>query len=143
MKRMASQAGMTLMEVMIVVVIVGALMLVALPAYQNQLQKGRRTDAMQALADVASRQESFMLDRQTYSLDMTDLGYADDPYESLEGHYTVDAAFGDCGSIANCYLLTAEPATGSPQEKDTQCINFTLSSTGEKDATGTLGAECW
>jgi len=142
-KRLSSQAGVTLMEVVIVVVIVGALMLVALPAYQNQLQKGRRADAMQALSDVASRQESFMLDRQTYTTDMTALGYAADPYESLEGHYTVSAAAGACGSIANCYLLTATPAADSPQQKDTQCINFTLSSTGEKGATGTLGAECW
>ena len=63
------------MELMIVVVIVGVLMMVALPAYQDSLQKGRRADGMAALMDAAGRQEKFMLDRSTYTIDMMDLGY--------------------------------------------------------------------
>jgi len=138
----AVRNGFTLIEVMIVVVIVAALLVVVLPAYQQQLQKGRRTDGMQALQFVASQQENFMLDRNTYTDDLEDLGL-DDPYISLEEHYSVAATAGDCGNIANCYTLTATPVSGDVQERDTQCTSLILESDGEKSATGTLAAECW
>jgi len=127
---------------MIVVVILGALLMVALPAFQSQLQKGRRVDAMEALQFVAGRQEQFMLDRSTYTTNLTQLNL-DDPYISLEEHYSVTAAAGDCGEIANCYELTAAPRASSPQSDDSQCTEFTLDSTGEKAASGTLGNDCW
>lgn len=136
------QRGFTLIEVMIVVVILGALLMVALPAFQSQLQKGRRADAMQALQFVAGRQEQFMLDRSTYTADLTQLNL-DDPYISLEEHYDVTAAAGGCGDIANCYELTAAPRADSPQSDDSRCGSFTLSSAGAKGATGTLGDDCW
>lgn len=135
-------AGFTLIEVLIVVVIVGILMAVALPAYQGTLQKGRRSDAKSALMDVANRQEQHMLDRNTYTLDMTELGFAADPYISEEGHYSIDAAA--CGAgIASCYVLTATPQAGSPQATDTRCTTFVLTSAGSKTATGTTQNECW
>jgi type IV pilus assembly protein PilE len=139
------QKGFTLIEVMIVVVIVGILLMVALPAYQSSLQKGRRADGMAALMDAAGRQERFMLDRSTYTIDMEDLGYETDPYISIEGHYSITAAVCDDvgATIANCYKLTAVPAAGSVQLKDTRCTSFVLNSNGTKTATGSIASECW
>jgi len=137
-----SQRGFSLIEIMAVVAIIGGLLLIALPAFQSQLTKGRRVDAMQALQFVASRQEQFMLDRSTYTANLTQIGL-DDPYISLEGHYSVSAAACAGGTIANCYRLTAAPRTGSPQTGDTLCGSFTLTSGGAKSATGTLGDDCW
>lgn len=134
--------GFTLIELMVVVVIVGILMMVALPAYQGSLQKGRRADGMAALMDAAGRQERFMLDRSTYTADMQELGYATDPYIAPDGHYSIDAAA--CGGgIGTCYVLTAVPVAGSPQEKDKRCINFILNSNGTRTATGSNASECW
>ena len=47
--------GFTLMEMMIVVVILGVLVTIAYPSYQEQVRKSRRGDAKQALLDAASR----------------------------------------------------------------------------------------
>ncbi len=144
-KGLGRSGGFTLIEVMIVVVIVGILVAVALPGYQGSMQKGRRADAKAALLDVAGRQEQYMLDRGTYTNDMTDLGFGADPMESEEGHYTVDAT--DCSGgttdLDRCYLLTATPKAGSPQVDDARCTSFILNSNGAKTATGSDTESCW
>lgn len=134
-------AGFTLIELMIVVVIVSILLTIGLPAYENSLQKGRRAEAKAALLDVANRQEQLMLDRSTYTTDLTDLNFTV-PLLSENGHYTITAA--DCGlGLDRCYLLTATPTAGSPQTKDTRCTEFTLDHRGAKGASGTDQNNCW
>ena len=139
-------AGFTLIEVLIVVVIVGILLSVALPGYQESMRKGRRADAKAALMDVANKQERLMLDRSRYTADMTELGFAADPMISEEGHYSVDRVVSGTCPVASltCYALQATPVAGGAQAGDTRCAAFTLDSTGEKGATGTAPAgECW
>lgn len=138
-------AGFTLIELMIVLVIVAILMGVALPAYQGSMQKGRRSDARQALLDVANRQEQLMLDRSTYTNDMEDLGYDADPMISGEGLYSVDRIdTPDCDEdSATCYVLVATPVSTEVQAEDTRCTSFTLASTGAKTATGSTADMCW
>ena len=135
--------GFTLMEVMIVVVIVAILASIAYPSYQEQVRKSRRSDAKQALMDAVNRQEQFILDHSTYTTDMEDLGYGDDPAASEEGYYTFDAAVGACGNIVRCYTLTATPVAGKSQANDAKCTSFVVESTGVRTATGALGDECW
>ena len=140
--RPRSISGFTLIEVLIVVVIVGILLAISLPSYQESLRKGRRADAKAGLLDAANRQERLLLDISRYTLDMTELGFAADPMISQEGNYSIDTAA--CGAgIATCYTVTATPRAGSPQIKDTKCTSFSLGSNGQKTATGTLGNECW
>jgi type IV pilus assembly protein PilE len=144
-KNLSSSAGFTLIEVMIVIVIVAILVAVALPSYENSLQKGRRADAKAALLDVAGRQEQYMLDRGTYTNDMEDLGFAADPMVSEEGHYSVDATdcSGGSSDLDRCYLITATPRAGSPQVDDARCTSFVLNSNGAKTATGSDVDGCW
>lgn len=136
-------AGFTLMEVMIVIVILAILLGVGLPGYQESLRKSRRSEGKAGLMDVANRQEQYMLDRSTYTTDLTKLGYAS-PLITGEGHYGIVAEACDGGSIATCYKLTASPQNSSPQIKDTKCGNFILDSRGVRSVSGSLAAnQCW
>tara|TARA_R110002049_G_scaffold232874_15_gene405457 strand:- start:569 stop:1021 length:453 start_codon:yes stop_codon:yes gene_type:complete len=132
--RRQTSRGFTLIEVMIVVVIVGVLLGIALPGYQSSMEKGRRSDARAALLDAANRQEQYMLDRGTYTADMEDLGYSEDPAISQDGHYSVAAAACDGGAITRCFTLTATPRSDSPQTYDTNCSEFELGSDGSKSS---------
>lgn len=136
-------AGFTLIELMIVVIIIGVLAAIAVPNYNDYLRKTRRVDAKNLLLEIAGRQEQFMLDRRTYTTDMTNLGYPADPAVSPEGFYRVDAVAGACGDIARCFTLTATPVVGQPQAADFQCTTLSVTSAGARTATGTLGNECW
>lgn len=136
--------GFTLVEVMIVVVIVSILVGIALPAYQDSMRKGRRSDARAGLMDAVNRQERFMLDRGVYTVDMTDLGFAADPMISEEGWYSIDVEAPDSScAIATCYSLRATPVSGKAQAEDARCTSFTVRSTGAKTATGSAATECW
>ena len=138
------QGGFTLVELMITVVVIALLAMVAIPAYNDSVQKARRADAKSTLTSAASRMEQYFLDNKTYTLDLTNLGYSASPADSIDGHYTVSvlAATGGC-PIATCYELKAVP-----KDSDTYCQTLTLDSNGTQDVTGSpaptqSAALCW
>jgi type IV pilus assembly protein PilE len=143
---MRRQSGFTLIEVMIVIVIVGILVTIALPSYQDSIRKSRRSDGMAALMEISARQERFYAQRSTYTADInTAAGLNYGATASPEGHYNLTAA--NCGAganqtLANCYIVTATPATAS-QLKDTRCAAFSLDSFSNRTASGTNSTECW
>lgn len=87
---MAKARGFSLIEVMIAVAIVGILVAIALPSYQNHLRKTRRADAQAFLTQVAQKQQQYLLDARTYALGgsaISDLSLA--VPTSVSDHYTV------------------------------------------------------
>ena len=58
--------GFTLLEVMIVVVIVGILAAIVLPAYQGQVRKANRSAAQQFMMDVATKEQQILMDLRSY-----------------------------------------------------------------------------
>ncbi len=60
------ERGFTLIELMIAVVIVAILLSVAVPAYQDSIRKGRRTDARNALMAAQLVQEKYRGNNATY-----------------------------------------------------------------------------
>lgn len=58
--------GFTLIELMIVVVIVGILSVVALPAYTNYVMRGKIPDATSQLSAKRVQMEQFFQDNRTY-----------------------------------------------------------------------------
>jgi len=62
-------AGFTLIELMIAIVIATVLITIAVPTYQAQIRKSRRTEARMAVLDLASREERFLSTANSYSQD--------------------------------------------------------------------------
>lgn len=73
-----AQGGVTLIELMAVIVIVAILVAVALPAYQSQVLRGHRTAAKMEMLDIANRQQQFLLSNRAYvsKADLVASGYS-------------------------------------------------------------------
>lgn len=135
--------GFTLIELIIVVAIIGIIAAIAYPGYIDQMNKSRRSDGKGALLDLMAKQERYYTDNNTYTTDLTNLGYdVATNADSVEGYYTLSAAA--CGAgITVCVKLTAAPQ--APQDKDTTCDSLTYDSLGEKGITSLTGTPeaCW
>lgn len=63
---MKTQKGFTLVELMIVVVIVGILAAIVVPAYGNYILRGKLTEAASELATMRVKLEQYYQDSRTY-----------------------------------------------------------------------------
>lgn len=149
MKRTQSdrQAGVTLLEMLIVVVIVSILAAIIYPMYQDYVVRANRAVGKSVLLDVAARQEQYFANNAGYSSGTVKLGYPT--------AYYVDRKGGQGTSTTGIYLISVTNATSAPirdytltatrknfQTKDTKCGNLTLNNLGVKSQTGTA-ARCW
>lgn len=133
----SSQSGMTLIEVLIVVVIIGILAVVALPAYQDMVQSSRRTDARNALLSAQMAMEKYRGDNQSYATSIGALGIS---ATSPDGYYTlaVDAS----ATNATAFVMTATPVSGGPQAGDS-CGTFAVSQDGPNSSGSYASSDCW
>ncbi len=136
------QAGFTLLELVIAMAVLTLLVTMAYPSYLEHMYKVRRADALGPLLDVVSRQEQYMLDHKQYAGNMTQLGFAANPYITPEGFYSVAVVTAGCGTSL-CYRFTATPVSGKAQANDAKCTSLSINSTGSKNATGSASTKCW
>lgn len=66
--------GFTLIELLVVIIIIGILSAIALPAFLNQANKARQSEAKQALGAINRGQQAYYLERQLFSDSIDGLG---------------------------------------------------------------------
>lgn len=143
-------AGFSLVELMVSVLIVGILASIALPAYNSQIRKSRRTEARTAVLDLAGREERFMAANNTYTADPAALGYAAFDVPVSNGYYKLDTPTNISGGTVDTpatFTLSVTPVTGKGQDKDKDCAQFLVTQTGLRSAKDSGGGDttdtCW
>lgn len=138
------QRGLTLIEVVIVVAIVGILAGVAYPTYTNYIQKSRRADATNILSIINLAEERFFAANGYYAMTLSSLNIPSEAQSgaTLGGHYSIAAQFGSTGNNGS-YVVTATPVAGKSQAGDDDCKTFTMNQAGVENATGDDTTHCW
>jgi len=128
--------GVTLMELMMVVVIIGILVSIAYPSYRQYVAKAKRNEAKAALLQIATRQESFYLQNNTYTTDMTNLGFGGaNNVATPTGTYIVNVTAADANTFAaNAAYQNADDEVG-------KCASFTIDGQGAKGSAPFN--DCW
>ena len=134
--------GVTLMELMIVVVIIGILTAVAYPSYRGHMLRTHRAEAKATLLEQAQLLERCYTRFNAYDnggcAATTALDTAGSGVPSTGNYYVVKFT---AAPTASAFSLTATPQ--GAQANDTACGNLTLTQTGARGASGTTPATCW
>jgi type IV pilus assembly protein PilE len=128
--------GVTLMELMIVVVIIGILTAVAYPSYRQYVAKAKRNEAKACLLQITTMQERFYLQNNTYTADMNALGFgvATNFVTDSNSYNCAVTAAGPAAFSATATYLNADAEAG-------KCATFSIDGRGAK--TSTPYADCW
>lgn len=135
------QQGVTLLELMIVVVVVAILGMVALPSYRQYSMRAQRTEAKTALLQLATAQERFYLQNNTYSANFAALNLTG---MSENNVYTLAVPVAN----AQTYQATAVPTpgggiNGKDMNGDVECAQFGINAQGLKTALPDPNTACW
>ncbi len=142
------QRGLTLIELIVVMIVVGILAAIAIPSYRNYVIRSQRADAKDALLALATAQEKHYLQCNIYATDIagaTDCaaGELQGTAASQNGWYAlaIDAA------DATSFTVSAVAVAGENQFQDTACRTYRVTDRGVRTADDAGGgdntAECW
>ena len=134
-KRSDNVRGMTLIELLIVVAIVGILAAIAGPAWNDQVIKSRRADARNTLLAAQIEQEQYRANNLTYATSMSAMGMGSFDSPSRD-YYRLEVVSAD----ATSFLITATP--NGNQANDSTCNVFAVRQTGPEHS-GYAALSCW
>lgn len=150
---MRSTQGFTLIELLITLVVAAILAALAIPAYQNNVDRGRRAVAVNALTELHTAQQGFQLKRRRFATDFEPLvGIKGDTlYLDASKRMTLDKGSEPLyevkleltGGIWSGFSATAVGV----QDRDTDCASFRVAADGLQSAVDDGGADttglCW
>ncbi len=150
------QRGLTLIEILVAVAIVGVLVSLAIPSYQEYIRRAARADVQLVLQQAANQLERRYVECNKYTkvdastsppctTDLTDAtaiaGLTESPIDAPTGkeRYTISLNL-----AAQSYTLTA---TRANHQIGDRCGNFVLSSNGSRSISGQAAGvtvdQCW
>jgi type IV pilus assembly protein PilE len=139
---MHKQRGVTLVELMTVILILGILSAIAIPGYSSYVRKTKRADAKVALTSTAQQLERCYTRYYSYVPNGGQCPLVL-PYNTPSGTYTIDAdaaAVPTPGITASTFALKATPIGN--QALDTHCGTFKLNQQGQQSVS-TAATDCW
>lgn len=126
--------GITLLELLVVLIVVGVLAALAVPAYQRHVMRANRVEAMTALQDLLSAQERFYLQNGRYASD------AEAASPALRNYSLAISLAAD----GQTFIATASPLPDHAQANDQDCLDFSVDQRGRRAVSGRGGVEkCW
>lgn len=142
--------GVTLIELMIVVVILAIIVGFGVPGYRQYVMRANRADATTTLLRIAAAQERWFIANGAYATtagELTNAPPAGLGFASTErGYYNLGVAAG-AGGPAVGYTVTATADAGERQADDADCQSFTINERGQRTAANGGGADttddCW
>jgi type IV pilus assembly protein PilE len=147
--RNSRPAGFTLLELMIVVAVIGILAILAMPSFIEQIRKGKRAEAIQAIGDLQLRQERWRADRPSY-------GNTTGANEAAGNLFGSVAAVNTYNGTLKYYNISAINNTGTGYTltatrkgdlaNDPRCGNFTLTMAAGTATKGVSAGDvnyCW
>ncbi len=152
--RYKAAKGFTLIEIIATVAIIGILLKIALPSYNNSILQSRRTAAKTALLDLASREARYYSTNNAYSSSTANLGYGN--YAAGTGVIpSISLPLNGSGEYYDLTVTTSNAntqflgtATAVNSQANDGCGNYTLDNFGNQTANGSVGAtangiNCW
>ena len=131
-----SARGVTLVELMIVVMIIGILAAIAYPNYREFSARATRNEAKAALLKAATNQERYYLQNNRFSTDLKQLGFSKNPYTTDTGSYVISVV---APIPTSNYTVTA--TYQSSDGESGKCGVFTIDGRGVKASSPE--SNCW
>ncbi len=78
-RRGQDERGLTLIEILVALAILGILSAFAIPAYQSYMKKAKMVEAEIAVRDVARLEDTYYIDTGAYSDNLATIGYSPMP----------------------------------------------------------------
>ncbi len=124
--------GITLMELMVVVVIIGVMAAIAFPNYREFAARAKRNEAKAALLLIATNQERFYLSNNCFTPNLADLGV---PAVTDSGNYNISL------NNVTCNNYTGRADYAFPDAEAGKCAWFEID--GRNNQTSFPDGDCW